>query len=151
MAVSIGKKKKKSKGREYESPPPIPCTPKELDILLDKWIIDGVFKPYHVSREPTEDKWKDPHFCQLHNYVQHVIVECWTLCRLIHRRIKERTLKLTQPKVQRNPFFNHKGKGVAAVVIYADSSKEEKDKPSLPARAITNLQSSSRFKTCLTS
>ena len=33
MMVSIGEKRKKSEGREYESPPPIPCTPKELDTL----------------------------------------------------------------------------------------------------------------------
>ena len=50
MMVSIGEKRKKSEGREYESPLHIPCTPKELDVLLDKWIVDGVFKPNHVSR-----------------------------------------------------------------------------------------------------
>ena len=36
MAVSIGERKRKSDGREYETPPPLPCTPKELDVLLDK-------------------------------------------------------------------------------------------------------------------
>ena len=45
MAVSTSEKKRKSGGREYENPPLIPCTPKELDVLLDKWIADGVFKP----------------------------------------------------------------------------------------------------------
>ena len=25
--------------REYETPSPLPCTPKELDMLLDKWIV----------------------------------------------------------------------------------------------------------------
>ena len=35
-------------------------------------------------------------------------------------RKREETLELTQkePKVQRNPLPNHKGKGVVAVVIY---------------------------------
>ena len=33
IMVSIGEKRKKSEGREYESPPPIPCTPKKLDTL----------------------------------------------------------------------------------------------------------------------
>ena len=56
MTVSTDEKRKKSEGREYESPPPILCTPKELDVLLDKWIADGVFKPNHVSREPTEEE-----------------------------------------------------------------------------------------------
>ena len=45
MIMSIDKKKRKSEGREYESPPPIPSTPKVLDVLLDKWIANGVFKP----------------------------------------------------------------------------------------------------------
>ena len=51
MAVSIGKRKRKLNGREYETPPPLPCIPKELDVLLDKWIADGVFKPNKISRE----------------------------------------------------------------------------------------------------
>jgi len=52
--VSTSEKRKRPYGREYESPPPIPCTLKELDVLLDKWIVDGVFKPNQVSREPTK-------------------------------------------------------------------------------------------------
>ena len=89
MAVSTGKRKRKTDGREYVTPPPIPCTPKELDVLLDKWIVDGVFKPNQVFREPTEKERRDLRFCSLHNYVQHLIAECWVLCRLVHRRIKE--------------------------------------------------------------
>ena len=69
MAVSTGKRRSKTKGREYNTPPPIPCTPKELDVLLDKWIADGVFKPNQVSREPTQEERRDPHFYHLHNYV----------------------------------------------------------------------------------
>ena len=63
MTVSTGEKRKKSEGREYESPPPIPCTPKELDVLLENWIADGIFKPNHVSRKLTKDEWRDPRFC----------------------------------------------------------------------------------------
>ena len=54
ITVSTSEKKTKLDGREYESPPPIPCTLKELDVLIDKWIIDGVFKPNQVFREPIE-------------------------------------------------------------------------------------------------
>lgn len=39
--MSTSKKKKKSEWREYESPPPILCKLKELDVLLDKWIAVG--------------------------------------------------------------------------------------------------------------
>ena len=75
MVVSTGEQRRKIDGREYDTPPPIPCTPKELDVLLDKWIADEVFKPNQVSREPTEER-KDPRFCHLHNYVQHPTAEC---------------------------------------------------------------------------
>ena len=52
------------------------CTPNELDVLLDKWIVDGVFKPNQVSRESTKEEQKDPRFYCLHNYVQHPTIEC---------------------------------------------------------------------------
>ena len=72
----------------------IPCTLKELDAILDKWIANGVFKPNHISREPTEDKRRDLHFYRLHNYVQHATTKCKGLYRLLHCIIKERTLEL---------------------------------------------------------
>ena len=139
MAVSTSERRRKTDGKEYDTPPPIPCTPKELDVLLDKWIEDGVFKPNQVSREPIEEEWRDPRFCRLHNYVQHPIIECWVLRRLVHRRIKEGTLELSQQEVQRNPFPNHKVKGVAAVVICADPGENEEENPALLAAAITTL------------
>ena len=79
IAVSTGEKKRKLDGRNYETPPPLPplpCTPKELDMLLNKWIVDRVFKPNQFSRESTEEERRDPHFCHLHNYVQHFTTEC---------------------------------------------------------------------------
>ena len=139
MAVSTSERRRKTDGREYDTPPPIPCTPKELDVLLDKWIEDGVFKPNQVSREPTEEEQRDSRFCGLHNYVQHPITECWVLRRLVHCRIKEGTLELSQQEVQRNPLPNHKGKGVAAVVICADPGEDEEENPTLPTEAITTL------------
>ena len=95
MAVSIGERKRKADGREYETPLPLLCTLKELDVLLDKWIAEGVFKPNQVSRESIEEERRDLCFFRLHNYVQHLIAECWVLQRLVHRRIKEGTLELS--------------------------------------------------------
>ena len=117
MAVSTGERRRKIEGKEYDTPLPLPCTPKELDVLLDKWIANGIFKPNQVSKKPTEEERRDPRFYRLYNYVQHPTAECWTLRRLVHHRIKEGTLEITQQEVQRNPLPNHKGKGVAAVVI----------------------------------
>ena len=45
MAVSTSERRRKTDRREYDTPLPIPCTPKELNVLLDKWIANGVFKP----------------------------------------------------------------------------------------------------------
>ncbi|KAL4621642.1 hypothetical protein ACB092_06G244000 [Castanea dentata] len=44
MVVSTDERNRKFDGREYDTPPPLPYTPKELDVLLDKWSADGVFK-----------------------------------------------------------------------------------------------------------
>ena len=62
MAISTGEQRRKTDGREYDTPPPIPCTPKELDVLLNKWIADEVFNPNQVSKEPIEEEWRDPRF-----------------------------------------------------------------------------------------
>ncbi|KAK9996679.1 hypothetical protein SO802_021365 [Lithocarpus litseifolius] len=110
MAVSTSERRRKADGREYDTPPSLPCTPKELYVLLDKWIADGVFKPNQVSREPTEEERRDPRFFRLHNCVQRPTPECWAFRRLVHCKIKEGTLELTQPEVQRNSLPNHKGK-----------------------------------------
>ena len=96
MVVSIGERRRKTDGKEYDTPLPILCTPKEIDVLLDKWIVDEVFQPNQVSREPIEEERRDPHFCRLYNYMEHPIVECWAFRRLVHRRIKEGTLELFQ-------------------------------------------------------
>ena len=115
-------------------------------MLLDKWIVDGVFKPNQVSREPKEEERRDPRFCHLHNYVQHPTAECWVLRRLVHCRIKEGTLELSQQEVQRNSLPNHKGKGVAAIVICTDLGEDEEENLALLAIAINTLQQSSKFK-----
>ena len=138
--MSTGERRRMTDGREYDTPPPIPCTPKELNALLDKCIADGIFKPNQVSREPTEEERRDPRFCRLHNYMQHPITECWALRRLVHNKIKEGTLELSQQEVQRNLLPNHKGKGVAAMVICADPREDREEDPALPTAAITNLQ-----------
>ena len=139
MAVSIGERRRKTDGKEYNTPPPIPCMPKELDVLLDKWIANEVFKPNQVSRKPTKEERRDPCFCHLHNYIQHPTAECWVLHRLVHRRIKEGTLELSQQEVQRNSLPKHKGKGVAAVVICANPGEDKEENSTLHAVAITTL------------
>ena len=150
MAVSIGERRRKTDKREYDTPPPISCTLKELDVLLDKWIADEVFKPNQGSREPTEEEQRDPRFCRLHNFVQHPTAKCWALRRPVHHRIKEETLELSQQEVQRNPLPNHKGKGVVVVVICSDPEGDKEENPALPTATITTFRKAPNSKFCLT-
>ena len=50
MTASVGEKRKMPKGKVTEEPPVIPCTTKKLNHVLDKWIRDGVVRPFTVSR-----------------------------------------------------------------------------------------------------
>ena len=59
---------------------------------------------------------------------------------MVHRKIKEGTLELSQQEVQRNLLPNHKGKGTAAIVIYVDPGEDEEENTALPAAAITTLR-----------
>ncbi|KAL0013582.1 hypothetical protein SO802_000651 [Lithocarpus litseifolius] len=140
--------KTKEKGSQHV---PKHAAVKEETPVGDKWIADGVFKPNQVSREPIEEERRDPRFCRLHNYMQHPTTECWVLHRLVHRRIKEGTLELTQPEVQRNPFPNHKGKGVATAMICADPGKDEEESPALLPRQLPPYKRVPSSKICSTS
>ena len=103
MTASVGEKRKRLGGKVTEEPPMIPCTTEELNHILDKWIGDGVVRPFTMSRPSTEAERKNLLFCRIQNYVKHSTKDCWTLWRLFHKKLREGTLKLTQrePKVQR--------------------------------------------------
>ena len=110
MTASVGEKRKRPKGKMNEEPFVIPCIVEELNHVLDKWIGDGVVRPFTVSRPPTKEERKNPLFCRIHNYVKHSTKDCWTLRRLFHKKFREGTLELTQREleVQRNPITKGK-------------------------------------------
>ena len=89
MTASIGEKRKSPDRKVFEEPPAIPCTAEELNHILDKWIGDGVVRPFTVSRPPMEEERKNP-------YVKHSTKHCWTVRRLFHKKLREGTLELTQ-------------------------------------------------------
>ena len=101
MTASVGEKRKRPEGKVAKELPVIPCTVEELNHVLDKWIGDGIDRPFIVSKPPTEEARKNPLFCRIHNYVKHSTKGCWTFRRLFHKKLREGTLKLTQkePKV----------------------------------------------------
>ena len=121
--------------------PVIPCTVEELNHVLDKWIGDGIVRPFTISRPPTKEERKNPLFCRIHNYVKHSTKDCWTLCRLFHKKLREGTLELTQkgPEVQRNPLPNHKGNGVVAVVIHRNPAEAEESEGSFHLSTVRTL------------
>ena len=92
----------------FKEPLLIPCTVEELNHVLEKWIRDGVVRPFTMSRPPTEEERKNPLFCRIHNYVKHSTKDCWTFRRIFHKKLREGTLELTkkEPEVQRNPLPN---------------------------------------------
>ena len=148
MTTSIGEKRKRPDGKVLKEPPAIPCTVEELNHVLDKWIGDGVVRPFTVSKPPTEEERKNPLFCRIHNYVKHSTKDCWTLRRLFHKKLREGTLELTQkePKVQRNPLPNHKGKGVVAVVIHGNPAEAEEPEGSFHPSTVRTLQKNPKFR-----
>ena len=141
MTTSVGEKRKRPDGMVFEEPPAIPCTVEELNHVLEKWIGDGVVRPFTVSRPPTEEERKNPLFCRIHNYVKHSTKDCWTLCRLFHKKLREVILELTQkePEVQRNLLPNHKRKWVVAVVIHGNPAEAKEPERSFHPSTIRTL------------
>lgn len=113
MTALVGEKRKRLDGKMFEELPMIPCIVEELNHVLDKWIGDGVVRPFTVSRPPIEEERKNPLFCRIHNYVKHSTKDCWTFCRLFHRKLKEGTLELTRrnQKYKGTPFLTTKERG----------------------------------------
>ena len=94
MTALVGEKTKRLDGKVFEEPLVIPCTAEELHHVLDKWIGDGVVRPFTVSRPLTEEERKNPLFCRIHNYVKHSTKDCWTFRRIFHKKLREGTLEL---------------------------------------------------------
>ena len=72
------------------------------------------------------------------------------LSEALHKKLREGTLKLTQqePKVQRNPLPNHKGKGVVVVVIHRSRANLEakESKGSFHPNIVKTLQRNPKFR-----
>ena len=77
ITASVGEKRKRLEGKMVEEPSVIPCIAEKLNHVLDKWIGDGIVRPFTVSRAPNEEERKNPLFCRIHNYVKHSTKDCW--------------------------------------------------------------------------
>ena len=76
MVVSTDERKRKFDKREYDSPPPLPCTPKELDVLLNKWIVDGVLSLTKFPESPPKKSGET-----------RIFAACTILCNILLQNI----------------------------------------------------------------
>ena len=53
----------KQKREEY---PPIPCTDKEMNAIINKWMADGVLRPFKPIQEPTSEDMRKCFYYQYH-------------------------------------------------------------------------------------
>ena len=143
----VGEKRKREEKEEY---PPIPCTDKEMNAVIDKWVAERVFRPFMPIREPTSKDIRKPLYCRYHRYVSHGIRDCRAIWRTFHKKISDGTLNLThEQEVQRNPQpQHHRGKATVAVLFHnrADES-ETASGTSMPPATISTLQRSPTFRT----
>jgi len=65
MTTSVGEKRKRPDGKVFEEPRVIPCIAEELNHVLDKWIDNGIVRPFTVSRPLTEEERKNPLFYKI--------------------------------------------------------------------------------------
>ena len=98
----VGEKRKREEEEEY---PPIPCTDEEMNVIIDKWMVDGVLRPFKPIREPTSEDMREPLYCRYHSYMGHGTRDCRAIRRTFHKQILDGTLNLTrEQEVQRNPL-----------------------------------------------
>ena len=60
LVAGVNWKREKEELEEY---PPIPCIDEEMNTIIDKWMADGVLKPFKPNWEPTLEDKKKPFFC----------------------------------------------------------------------------------------
>ena len=89
----VGEKRKREEEEEY---PLIPCTDEEMNAVIDKWMVDGVLRPFKPMREPTLEDMRKPLYCQYHRYVGHGTRDCKAIRRTFHKKILDGTLNLTR-------------------------------------------------------
>ncbi|XP_075645321.1 uncharacterized protein LOC142616329 [Castanea sativa] len=121
-----------------------------MNAVIDKWMADGVLRPFKPIREPTQEDMRKPFYCRYHRFVGHGTRDCRAVRRTFHEKISNGTLNLTREQgVQRNPLPQHpRGKATAAVLFHDGADDNEAASgTSLPPVAISALQRSPAFRT----
>ena len=69
----------------------IPCTIEELNHVLNKWIEDGIFKPYKVAKPPIEQERKKP-----------IVPHALQLCSTCYQKLLDPLKALSQEATRRD-------------------------------------------------
>ena len=52
--------------RKREEYPPIPCIDKEMNAIINKWMAEGVLRPFKPIQEPTSEDIRKRFYYQDH-------------------------------------------------------------------------------------
>ncbi|OVA02093.1 hypothetical protein BVC80_1261g7 [Macleaya cordata] len=69
--ASSSKRNLKKPKRNFEEPPPYPCSLEEVLNILDAWIRNKEIQPLDVQRESTAEDKRNPAYCHYHRHVNH--------------------------------------------------------------------------------
>ena len=139
--------------RKREEYPPLPCTDKEMNAIINKWMAEGVLRPFKPIQEPTSEDIRKRFYYQDHWYVSHGTRDCRAIRRTFHKKISDGTLNLTcQLEVQQNPLpQHHKGKPTAVVLFHNGVNEDEMASGTgMPLAALYALQRSPTFRSLFT-
>ena len=67
-----------------------------MNAVIDKWMVDGVLRPFKPMREPTPEDMRKPLYCRYHRYVGYGTRDCKAIRRTFHKKILDGTLNLTR-------------------------------------------------------
>ena len=110
--------KKATKGRIRERssiPPPFSVSTKELYIILEAWVKDGVVVLPKCKCEPTKEEKRGMVFCRYHRRSDHYTMDCFASRKSFHEKVpksdfvmkngKRMDIRMHRPKVAMTFFM----------------------------------------------
>ncbi|OVA16165.1 hypothetical protein BVC80_8929g29 [Macleaya cordata] len=104
------KRNLKKPKKNFEEPPPYPCSLEEVLNILNAWIRNKEIQLPNVRREPTAEDKRNPTYCHYYRHVNHPTGECRSLKWFFARKVATGELDIAKESVQaveRQPFPEH--------------------------------------------
>ena len=67
-----------------------------MNVVIEKWMVDGVLRSFKPIREPTLEDMREPLYCRYHSYMGHGTRDCREIRRTFHKKISDGTLNFTR-------------------------------------------------------